>query len=480
VAPPPPLRRANPAVTPALESLVQHCLEPDPARRYQSAQQLLDDLKRQRHHRSLQYAREPSLRERARKWVRRHPRLTAPASVAAIATVLLAVGVAPFAWAAWSRANHEAESARQREELAQTRAELADKNAAAAKERTLRAAEDALREFRELDSHTMLWRRLLVLANVVRLNPADQTGLDDSLADAIQQCRRSGLYRLVDNPDWQTTSMVRHLPDSERDRLRNSADRLLFTLANALSVGGKPDVEALARLRKLREALHGDRDYYLAACEAVADGDVPLAVKVLTANPSSPTYRAEAQFLLGLCYQKQADYLQAKASFDDSTEGVRRVLGPRALARLSSIRLERALRCAKLGDRTAAVAEAELLIQFEPTPMRHYQAASVYAASIRALHAGKVSGGNPGRTASLLPFDKTRAFQLLSFALRHGYGTELRPVDKGVGQTVAYRFQLDPALQALWAFDEFRRLATGLQILGSGDPPRMRPFEVTR
>jgi serine/threonine protein kinase len=70
----PRLRRWSPAVSPAVESIVRHCLEPDPARRYQSAAELREDLERQRNHLPLRYAPEPSHRERLHKWVSRHPR----------------------------------------------------------------------------------------------------------------------------------------------------------------------------------------------------------------------------------------------------------------------------------------------------------------------------------------------------------------------------------------------------------------------
>jgi serine/threonine protein kinase/Tfp pilus assembly protein PilF len=71
-APPPRLRPWNPAVSPAVESIILRCLEPDPARRYQSARELVEDLERHLAHRPLKYAPEPSLRERAAKWLKRH------------------------------------------------------------------------------------------------------------------------------------------------------------------------------------------------------------------------------------------------------------------------------------------------------------------------------------------------------------------------------------------------------------------------
>jgi tetratricopeptide (TPR) repeat protein len=93
---PPTLRRLNSAVSPAVESIIQKCLEPDPVRRYQNARELREDLERQRHDLPLKYASEPSLRERARKWRKRHPRLTSLTSALVIAGFVLVGCVAVF------------------------------------------------------------------------------------------------------------------------------------------------------------------------------------------------------------------------------------------------------------------------------------------------------------------------------------------------------------------------------------------------
>ncbi len=93
-APPRP-RAGNPAVTPAAESIVRRCLEPEPAKRYQAARDLREDLQRQLEHLPLQHAPEPSLAERLRKWRRRHPRLSSSGTVAAVALVLL-LGVSGY------------------------------------------------------------------------------------------------------------------------------------------------------------------------------------------------------------------------------------------------------------------------------------------------------------------------------------------------------------------------------------------------
>src|SRR5207253_6810245 len=85
---PPRLRGWNRTVSPAVESIVRHCLEPDPARRYQSAHELREDLDRRRVDLPLRYAAEPSLGERSRKWARRHTRLMSTTSIAILAGAL--------------------------------------------------------------------------------------------------------------------------------------------------------------------------------------------------------------------------------------------------------------------------------------------------------------------------------------------------------------------------------------------------------
>jgi tetratricopeptide (TPR) repeat protein len=85
----PDIRRWNKAVTPAVESIIHHCLEPDPRRRYRNARELSEDLERHLAHRPLRYAPEPSLRERMTKWARRHPTLCSSTSIALLALILI-------------------------------------------------------------------------------------------------------------------------------------------------------------------------------------------------------------------------------------------------------------------------------------------------------------------------------------------------------------------------------------------------------
>ncbi len=85
----------TPAVSPAAAAILRRCIEPDPGRRYQTARQLFEDLECQLNNRPLRHAPEPSLRERARKWTRRHPRLSSSSAIGLVAAVLIA-GVLGF------------------------------------------------------------------------------------------------------------------------------------------------------------------------------------------------------------------------------------------------------------------------------------------------------------------------------------------------------------------------------------------------
>jgi tetratricopeptide (TPR) repeat protein len=90
-APCPPLRCWNKDVSPAVESMIRHCLEPDPARRYQDAYQFQEDIERHLSNYPLKHAREPSLLERTAKWRRRHSTLMSTTTMAIVAILAVAL-----------------------------------------------------------------------------------------------------------------------------------------------------------------------------------------------------------------------------------------------------------------------------------------------------------------------------------------------------------------------------------------------------
>ncbi len=186
---PPRLRTANPAVSPAAEAILRRLLEPDPARRYGNARDLLDDLQRQLEDRPLRHAAEPSPRERAGKWARRHPRLTSSTVLGTVSAVLIAGLVAGYAHR--QRGFGPIEAAHALRLLA--------------------------------DDHES--------AHVLLLDPAG-TGW----AEGIEACRR-GLERfgVLGSPAWLDEAPARHLIEADRAELRGRAADLLLRWAAALA-----------------------------------------------------------------------------------------------------------------------------------------------------------------------------------------------------------------------------------------------------
>ncbi len=191
LGPPPRLRDRNRLVSPAVEAIVRRCLEPDPARRYQSARELREDLERQLAHLPLRYTREPSARERFAKWRRRHPYLASTASLTAVAVLLFAGLGTAYVYRGERLARLEAADLRRQtgEEMRSAQVLLLDRNAG-----------------------------------------------PGQLDEGIDLCRTAlDRYRVFGNPSWRESPLVRKLPPGEQGRLGEDVGDLLFLMAKATS-----------------------------------------------------------------------------------------------------------------------------------------------------------------------------------------------------------------------------------------------------
>lgn len=86
---PPSLRERSPEVPWSLDSLAAKCLSFDHAARYARAHDLAEDLRGFLENRPMKHCPEPSIRERAHKWIRRHPSLSSASSVAILSILML-------------------------------------------------------------------------------------------------------------------------------------------------------------------------------------------------------------------------------------------------------------------------------------------------------------------------------------------------------------------------------------------------------
>ena len=88
------LRRINRAISPSVEAIIHKCLQPDPDRRYQNADSLIEDITRHQEDRPLRWAGNPGIVEPVRKWCRRHPRISSPTGVFSLASTALLLAFA--------------------------------------------------------------------------------------------------------------------------------------------------------------------------------------------------------------------------------------------------------------------------------------------------------------------------------------------------------------------------------------------------
>jgi serine/threonine protein kinase/Tfp pilus assembly protein PilF len=268
--------RATRAEVPwGLESVVRKCLDPDPAQRYQQADQLAEDLRRLLDDRPLRYPSELSQVERCRKWARRHPRLTTAGTVATVAAVALVTLATAFAGVS--------------RHLSRTRDDLG-----------------ILQARNRLAAHDAGTDEALTLVNTV-------IERQDLLRQGLAVCQRTlALYDppagsdRKEHPDW-----VRLNPDQRR-RVAEDRRELLLLAAGArvlLAPGDRrASRAALAELGKAEaipglepsRALWNDRARYLAL---LGDGERARVARRRAA--ATPAYTARDHYLLATSYARQ-------------------------------------------------------------------------------------------------------------------------------------------------------------------------------
>ncbi|MBY0525465.1 MAG: protein kinase [Gemmataceae bacterium] len=191
--PPPRVRSFNRAVSPAVESIVRHCLQSDPAKRYQSAAQLRDDLGRQLDHEPLRFAPEPSLWERIAKWRVRHPRL-APSVLAGSALVLLAIAMALLA----------------------------------VRDRDLKQRDEEMARLGAMDNLTRFGDEL----KSARLLLSARSGDQGAQAEGDVIARRAlDRYQVLEQPAWQDQPAFCRLSADEQAQVRGNVGEILLLLA---------------------------------------------------------------------------------------------------------------------------------------------------------------------------------------------------------------------------------------------------------
>jgi serine/threonine protein kinase/tetratricopeptide (TPR) repeat protein len=275
--PVPSLRADNPDVSPAVESILRTCLEPDPARRYPSAAALRDDLARQRANLPLKVAPEPSRREHVRKWVRRHPRVVSgPALAAYAAAVLLMASVATV----WVRAQREKG------------------------ERVT-----ALARYEDFGK----------VVDSIKFEAGSPGGSARVLELGAAALDRYG----ATEAGWEERPEVARLPEPQRDQLRSDVSEVAFLTARAAALLHR-DADYEAKLNtvagvtasELAAAVSpGGRGDFLRACDLAFRGRAREALPIAKAFVSQHPNDYGGWSLIGRCLDQLGRYDEAVAAY---------------------------------------------------------------------------------------------------------------------------------------------------------------------
>lgn len=321
LGPPPGLRQWNKAVSPAVESIVRHCLEPDPGRRYQSTRELHEDLERHLADRPLRHAPEPSPRERIGKWARRHPVLSSSTSIVLLALALMsAMGTAGWlVTEVWWEDLAEIHHRKFRGDFDECQLLLNTHGGPPDHlERGIRLARRALDGYgvgRPGDWTSAPLAR--------RLSAAERRALREEVSELIQLEARARI--VVAERTGSTTEVrgalqrgVAWLDRAERLDPRPPAslyeDRARYHAALDLGDRAARDRALAARIPPV-----SSRDFYLLGTSLLATGQPDRAELLLSRAVSVEAPRFWAWFALGICHFDQGRYPDAAHDFSVCT-----------------------------------------------------------------------------------------------------------------------------------------------------------------
>jgi serine/threonine protein kinase/Tfp pilus assembly protein PilF len=330
----PSLRSRRKDVSWSLESIARKCLAPDPARRYQQAEHLAEDLQCFLEDRPLRHTPELSHVERVQKWALRNPRLSSSGLIGAAAALLLVTVGSALVGA--------------RQLLADTQVHLDD--ARGQVERA--AAHDRRRAF---DTQFV---KALCLVNTV----AD---VQDHLRQGVKTCEDTlGLYDILGRDDWQAQPAWRLLPTAECRAAGEDAREMLLLLAWARVAAAPKDrdavrgalalldrAEAVKGLAPLR-ALWEDRAAYLERT-----GDAGGAAAARERAGKIPPGTARDHYLLATAFARKGRYAEAVWELDRAL-----ALNPRHYWSL----VQRGICHRELGETALAVADFGRCVGLRP------------------------------------------------------------------------------------------------------------------
>jgi serine/threonine protein kinase/Flp pilus assembly protein TadD len=317
-----PIRQSDATLPPSLESILRVCLDPERDRRYVSAGQFAEDLRRFLDDRPLAHAPDPSPREHLARWLRRHPGARSSSSIALVALALLLL-VGAVGWAIADRlstASVALQRSRFETEFRECQVRLNTIQGPAAHLQVgLEGARRALAAY-DLDGRRVPpnWEQR---TGVSRLRPEQRKLLREELSELL--ILRSRGRRVLLQRTGKATDRPSLVAGDDGDAWLRMAEQIdpvpsralyLEMAASALASGDESAAHA-AEQRADTIQVTSARDQYLLGTMLAAEGNREAAEVRLTRAVTLDPRRFWAWFALGICHHDQGRFQAAAGDF---------------------------------------------------------------------------------------------------------------------------------------------------------------------
>ena len=314
---------ASDQVSPGLRSIVERCLQFEVADRYETAEQLQQDLERESKSEPLAFA-EESLSDCAKKWVRRHPKAVSGGAVAALLLALLIPIGGGALW--WRNQSVQMAAITMLNEFSDDSAEALS----SAMVDPRRYEEDVIAaSVRPLEQHGILEDAGQQALAAPLLTPAQQTHYRDTIIRHIAQVGFAEVARLRPTVDFRAgeslsaellTRLDQLLAAGKRYRPQTQSRALTYLAAERSRLAGDQESYESLTAQAAKMPLNTDNEKYLEAVRLMTQRRWPQAREILASLMDSGIPSAIRWTSLGRTQYDDDLYEQAKISFTQAIE----------------------------------------------------------------------------------------------------------------------------------------------------------------
>ncbi len=305
-------------VSPGLKSIVNRCLAFEQDQRYQSGEQIHEDLQREQNHQSLRYASEPRIRKAGKYFRRNQKTLLATSAVTILLPALILASIAAFQWRTHSMV---VAATSELQDFSDQSAETLTRLAADPERRSQASITNAIQplvDFEFLDGkgfERLQWvkdpKTERAAAEDIRRHIVHIAFFE---ADRLERLKRQNAFD--DTQIQRFDQLIESMRKAQRgDESRSS----LFLQAKRASLLGESELSSRRNEEAEEFILANDDDRYLEAIRLLADHRYPEAREQLTLiSDQNDVPSALRWTILGRAHYVQGEYEAAKLCFTQS------------------------------------------------------------------------------------------------------------------------------------------------------------------